>query len=92
MGSLWCIAPLKATNADKDKRDPVQIHLPIYFNFKDSLKEETNNSDFIALMHVSRCTNMHTAKVCMYTNLQKHFLTLTHAFTHMHAHSFIIAK
>lgn len=42
MGSLWCTAPLKATNTDKDERDPAQIHLPIYFNFKGSLKEESN--------------------------------------------------
>lgn len=69
MGCLWCFAPLKATNADKDGRHPVQIHSPIYFNFKDSLEEETNTSHFIALMHVSRCTNTHVANVCMYTSL-----------------------
>lgn len=63
--SLWGIALLKARTTDKEEREPVQIQLHIYFNFKHSLKAESNKSAFIVLMPVSRCTNMHTAIVSL---------------------------
>lgn len=41
-----CGAMRTATDTDKDKRDPVHIQMPIYFNFKGSLEEESNKSAF----------------------------------------------
>lgn len=46
---------------------------------KAAREEGSNESAFIALMYVSRCTNMHTEggkKLCMYPYAQTHFLSL----------------
>ena len=66
-------APFKAMNTDRDKRDPVQIYLAIYFHFKASMKVESNKALFIALMHLSRCESTHT---------EMHADTHTHTHTH----------